>query len=402
MDSAKRPLALGITGCIGAYKAAELLRRLQKRGYDVYPMLTAAAQKFVTPYALQTLSGRPAITSLWNEGGNVEVEHIAISDSVEALLVAPATANTIAKFANGIADDFLSTFYLSCECPVIIAPAMNAKMWRHPATVRNIDTLKRRGAHFINPESGWLACGWEGDGRLADLDVIVEHTDDILYPDRFLSGKNVLISAGPTREPIDPMRFISNFSSGKMGAALATMARKHGAQVTLVHGPIEIEVPLGVSAIPVMTAEEMHENMVYQARSADVIIMSAAVADYKPQSYSREKMKKDDDSLSIELSRTKDILSELTAENSEKLIVGFAAETENLRENALEKLSRKNLDLIIANSIAKEDGVAGRDNTAGLIINRHGRERGVGESTKLQMAGFIFEEIKELLENPAL
>jgi len=393
-----RLLALGITGCIGAYKSAELLRRLQKRGYDVHPVLTASAEQFVTATTLDTLSGYKTITSLWNESGEVNVKHISLSDSIEALLVAPATANILAKFAQGIADDFLSTLYVSLECPVIIAPAMNAKMWRHPATQANVKLLQDRGVQFINPESGWLACGWEGEGRLADLDVIVDQTDDLLFPDRFLTGKKVLISAGPTREAIDPMRYISNFSSGKMGRELAIAARQHGAEVTFVHGPLQVEIPRGVLSVPITSAKEMQTQMNLHASTADVIIKSAAVADYRPVSFSEDKLKKDSKEMAIELTRNPDILSELSKTYPDTLIVGFAAETENLRENALEKLQRKSLDLIVANSIASKNGVAGKDTTAGLIINRSGRERGVGNCSKAQMAAFIIEEIKELLE----
>lgn len=399
MQTGRRPLALGITGCIGAYKAPELLRRLQKKGFDVYPVLTGSALKFVTETTLETLSGHSAISSLWNPPGELDVKHISLSDKIEGLLVAPATANILAKFARGLADDFLSTLYISSDVPVIVAPAMNEKMWKHSATRENVEILSKRGVTFIEPDSGWLACGWEGQGRLADLDLIVERTLDTLNTDKYLAGKHVLISAGPTREEIDPMRFISNYSSGKMGIALANEARRAGASVTMVHGPICAEPSHGVKMIRVESAEQMHTQMMQESNFANIIIMSAAVADYKAATVSTEKLKKHQDELILKMTRTTDILTELSNQRGNKCIVGFAAETGDLRENALEKLEKKKLDLIVANSIAKGESVAGSDNTSGLIINRHGRERGVGRCSKEQMAAFIFEEIRTLLEN---
>jgi phosphopantothenoylcysteine decarboxylase/phosphopantothenate--cysteine ligase len=398
MLNGQRPIALGITGCIGAYKAPELLRRLQKYHYDVHPVVTDAALKFVTKTTLDTLSGHSTVSSLWNESTDVDVKHISLSDKIEGLLVAPATANILAKFACGIADDFLSTLYISATCPVIIAPAMNEKMWLHAATRKNIETLKTRGVHFIEPGSGWLACGWEGKGRLADLDQIVEMTDNILCKDPYLSGKKILISVGPTREYLDPMRFISNKSSGKMGMALARIATKFGAEVRVVSGPVSVDIPKNIHLFSVENAEEMHKAMLQNANWADVIIMSAAVADYKPASVSDSKIKKEERDISIPFTRTVDIISDLAKTSSGKIIVGFAAETDNLREHAFDKLKNKKIDLIVANKVGGEDGVAGIDTTAGLIIDRQGRERGIGTTSKYQMAEYILEEVKTLLD----
>ena len=296
MKAEGKPLvALGVTGCIGAYKATDILRRLQDRGLEIQPILTDSATHFVTPYVMQTLAGRKAITGLWDEPDRIEVEHIALSDAADLLLVAPATANIIAKFAHGIADDFLSTFYLSTESPVVIAPAMNSKMWRHPATRENVAVLEDRGVGFVNPGVGYLACGWEGEGRLAAVEDIIDAALHALRRKKSLAGKRVLISGGPTVEAIDSLRFITNRSSGKMAVALAWEAKARGAEVTLVLGPVGARVPQGVSAVRVRSAAEMKAVIEKDLVSADILVMAAAVADFRPTRAKEGKIRKEEE-----------------------------------------------------------------------------------------------------------
>jgi phosphopantothenoylcysteine decarboxylase/phosphopantothenate--cysteine ligase len=395
MSDNKKPLvALGITGCIGAYKATELLRLLQKHGCDVQPILTDAAQRFVAPLALQTLAGRRVITGLWDEPDRVEVGHIALSDEIKLLLVAPATANIIAKFANGIADDFLSTFYLSTESPIVIAPAMNTKMWQHPATVKNIEILRERGVRFVEPGTGYLACGWEGQGRLAELEDVV---DEALYAMRgktTLTGKKILVSAGPTIEPLDPMRFISNRSSGRMGYSLAWEARARGAEVVLISGPTAMKTPYGVKNVPVRSAAEMKAAITDELDGTDILIMAAAVADFKSSSPVKSKIKKTGGKLTVELEQTDDILAWLGGVKSRPFLVGFAAETDNLLVNARKKLSSKKADLIFANPISGKEDVLAGDETQGILLASDGSEREIPRCSKADMAIEILDEVE--------
>jgi len=395
MEATRNPLlALGVTGCIGAYKAAEILRRLQDHGIEVQPILTEAAQHFITPYLLQTLAGRRAITGLWDESEQVEVGHISLSDQIALLLVAPATADIIAKFANGIADDFLSTFYLSVDRPVIVAPAMNTKMWRHPATVENVARLKDRGVTFVEPGIGYLACGWEGEGRLAAVSQIVDAARYALRGADSLAGRKVLISGGPTAEAIDPMRFISNRSSGRMAYALAWEARARGAEVVLVSGPVSLSPPWGVTVRHVRTAEEMKAAIERDLPGTDVVIMAAAVVDFRPPVPAEKKIKKTGGRLQLELETTPDILGWLGEMEQRPFLVGFAAESENLRENALEKLKRKGADMIIANPVSGVSDVLGEKETEGLILGSDGTEEEVKRCDKEEMARKILNEIE--------
>ena len=353
-------VALGITGCIGAYKAVELLRRLQDRGYQVRPVLTVAAQRFVTPLTFQTLAGAQAVTGLFDGSGDWQVEHIALSDSMRLLLVAPATANIIAKFAAGIADDFLSTLYVSADCPVAIAPAMNSKMWRHAATQRNVETLKERGVVVVQPGRGYLACGWEGEGRLAETEDILDAAQYALRQPKTLEGLKVLVTAGPTAEEIDSVRFISNRSSGRMGYALAREAAARGAKVILISGPTGLRTPYYVDAISVRTAAEMSREVDRELRGTDLLIMAAAVADFRPRRIESGKIKKSGAALKLELELTEDILARVGTLKDRPLLVGFAAESEDLRGNAAAKLKSKALDMIVANPVAcRADAMGG-------------------------------------------
>jgi phosphopantothenoylcysteine decarboxylase / phosphopantothenate---cysteine ligase len=391
-----KPLVtLGVTGCIGAYKSAEILRRLQDRGIDIQPVMTSAATEFITPLTLATLARRPAITSLWHDGGDWKVEHIAISDEQDALLVAPATADIIAKFAHGIADDFLSTLYLATTQPVIIAPAMNAKMWQHPATQENIAKLSERGVQFVQPGSGWLACGWEGEGRLAALEQIVDTTLYALHKDKSLAGKRVLVTLGPTAEDIDPMRFISNRSSGAMGIEVARAARARGAEVTVISAPVNRSLPFDVEAVSVRSAAEMYRAVDERIEDADILFMVAAVADYTPSNPSDTKIKKSEGDMTLNLRRTTDILAEIGPRAKRPFLVGFAAESGDLAAAARAKLKTKKADLIVGNLIGGAEGVEGRDETAGIIIAADGGEKTVQRCSKAEMAAIIMNEVEK-------
>ncbi len=394
-EEKKSLVALGVTGCIGAYKAAELLRRLQDTGLEIQPILTESARQFITPYVLQTLSGRKSITGLWDEPERIDVEHIALSDEIDLLLVAPATANIIAKFANGIADDFLSTFYISTEAPVVIAPAMNTKMLRHPATVRNMEILRERGIRFVDPGTGYLACGWEGKGRLAAIEDIVDTAGYALRGDTYLAGRKVLISAGPTAEPLDPLRFITNRSSGRMGYALSWEARARGAEVTLVSGPSNLRPPYGVELMTVQTGREMKSAIRDALDGTEVVIMAAAVADFRPAEIADSKIKKTGEAFSLTLDQTEDILAWLGGVEPKPFLVGFAAESDNLRDNAKKKLSEKKIDMIVANPIGGEYDVLGGDDTQGLIIGSDGAELEIPRCSKKKMATEILNQIEQ-------
>jgi phosphopantothenoylcysteine decarboxylase/phosphopantothenate--cysteine ligase len=395
----KKPLVtLGVTGCIGAYKAPEILRRLQDKCLDIQPVLTSSAQQFITPLTLQSLAHRRAVTDLWDEKYNFDVQHISLSDETDVLLIAPATANIIAKMANGIADDFLSTFYLACNTPVVIAPAMNSKMYAHPATQENITRLKQRGVKFVEPGKGYLACGWEGQGRLAEVADIVEATLHALRLEKTLQGKKVVVTAGPTAEDIDPMRFITNRSSGKMGYALASEARARGAEVTLISGPVNLRPPHGVNLINIRSAEEMFHQVMKEAVTADIVCKVAAVADYCMESTSPEKIKKSDDNLSLDLVRTKDILAELGKLKEKPFLVGFAAESENILKSGQAKLKSKNADIFVANNIKGPDGVTGKDSTSGIIICADGKNLAAENVTKAEMSGLILDQVEKRIK----
>jgi len=400
-------IALGVSGGIAAYKAAEILRLLQDRGVKVQVVMTRAAQEFVRPLTFAALSGEKVITDMFaREGGepNVEsaIEHIAVAERIDALLVAPATADILAKFANGIADDFLSTLFLATRAPVIVAPAMNVNMWSNPATQENLATLRSRGVRVVAPGSGYLACGMVGPGRLAENDAIVAATLEALGAAQDFAGQTVLITAGPTREAIDPVRYISNRSSGKMGYALAQAALRRGARVLLVSGPTALKPPDGAEVFPVESASEMHQAVMEHAAGANIIIKAAAVADYRPKKTSVQKLKRHDflregaqGYAQLDLEPTPDIAAELGARKHDQIVVGFAAETENVLENARKKLVSKGLDAIVANDVSQPGIGMDSDRNAVTIITAS-EVVDVPEAAKAEVAQRILDAIVRL------
>ncbi|HKQ09402.1 MAG TPA: bifunctional phosphopantothenoylcysteine decarboxylase/phosphopantothenate--cysteine ligase CoaBC [Blastocatellia bacterium] len=351
-------VVLGVTGCIAAYKAVEVLRGLQKGGADVQVVMTRHATEFVGKLTFQAISGHEVITEMFAPTADPEIKHIQVAQTADLLLVAPATANLLAKFANGIADDFLTTLYISTTAPVMVAPAMNVEMWAHPATRENVRRLRERGVHFIDPGEGYLACRTVGAGRLAEPSEIVARALAFLRPARnaaLLNGEHVLITAGPTYEAIDPVRGITNRSSGKMGYALAESAAAMGATVTLITGPVALAPPEGVQTIRVRSAAEMLDAVLGHLDAATVVVMAAAVADYRPARAAGQKIKKADQELVLELEPTEDILAAVGRIKGSRLVIGFAAETENVVANALKKLQSKNADLIVANDVSAND-----------------------------------------------
>jgi len=368
-------VALGVTGCIAAYKAVEVLRGLQKRGVSVRVVMTRHATEFVTPLTFQSIAGFPVIAEMFEPTDDPEIKHIQLAQSIDLLLVAPATANTLAKFANGLADDFLSTLYISTTAPVLVAPAMNVEMWAHPATRDNVRRLRERGVHFIDPEEGYLACRTVGAGRLAEPDEIVRRACEIIgvaVCPQDLRGERVLITAGPTQEAIDPVRFLSNRSSGKMGFAVAEAALARGADVTLITGPVSIASPEGVRTISVRSAAEMYEAVKHNLDGATMVVMAAAVADYRPASVHQQKIKKNGSALVLDLEPTDDILAAITRESSSRVVIGFAAETENVIENARKKLKEKGADLIVANDVSASDSGFDVDTNRIALVSSEG------------------------------
>ncbi len=395
-------IALGVTGGIAAYKAAEIVRQLQDRGVEVQVVMTRAAQEFVRPLTFAALTGRNVITDMFGEGGaqpnaGSSVEHIGVAQSIEALLVAPATADTLAKFANGTASDFLSTLYLATTVPVIVAPAMNVNMWQHAATQRNLETLRRRGVRVVEPGSGYLACGMIGAGRLAEPEQIVEAVLETLGIAQDLKGESILITAGPTHEPIDPVRFLGNRSSGKMGYALAEAALRRGAQVTLISGPVSLTPPAVAEFVPVETAQQMRDAVLLRFPDATVVIKAAAVADYRPRQAAGQKIKRvAGQGLTLELEPTADILAELGAQRFEKhILIGFAAETENVIENARRKLAAKHIDAIVVNDVSKPGVGFSSDRNAATIITAAGLTD-VPESSKFEVAQRVLDAVVQL------
>ena len=393
-------IALGVTGGIAAYKAAEILRQLQDRGAEVQVVMTRAAQEFVRPLTFAALSGKNVITEMFDgtsgPSAGSSVEHIGVAQSIDALLVAPATADTLAKFANGTASDFLSTLYLATTAPVIVAPAMNVNMWQHEATQRNLDTLRRRGVRIVEPGSGYLACGMIGAGRLAEPDQIVEAVMETLGVTQDLKGESILVTAGPTLEPIDPVRFIGNRSSGKMGYAIAEAAIRRGARVTLVSGPTAINPPAVAEFVPVETTQQMRDAVVVRFPDASVVIKAAAVADYRPRQTASRKIKRAGNALTLELEPTADILAELGAHRFEKqILIGFAAETENVIENARGKLAAKHIDAIVVNDVSKPGIGFNSDRNAVTIITAEDSLQ-VAESSKFDVAQRVLDTVVRL------
>jgi phosphopantothenoylcysteine decarboxylase / phosphopantothenate---cysteine ligase len=394
-------ITLGVTGGVAAYKAAELVRRLQQDNFSVQVVMTRSAREFVTPLTFAALTGQKVITDLFGEPGgeaNLEsaIEHIAVAQRTDLLLVAPATADSLARFARGIADDFLSTLYLASTAPVVLAPAMNVNMWNHPATQENVAALRSRGVRIVDPDEGYLACGMTGAGRLAGQEAIIAAVHEALKISRDLLGETVLVSAGPTCEDLDPVRYITNRSSGKMGYAVAEAAAARGAKVFLVTGPTALETPVGVERIDVRSAEEMHRAVSERIASASIAILAAAVADYRPAQQSASKIKKDDDSLNLALERTTDILASIGRNKGTTTVVGFAAETEHVAENARKKLAVKNADLIVANDVTAEGAGFDLDTNVVTLFSRDGRDLPLPKLTKREVAHRIFDEVLRL------
>ena len=384
---------LGVTGCIGAYKSAVILRLLQKEGFEVLPVMTQSAQQFITPLTLEKLSGHKVVSDLFSDH-TVQIEHIRLARESSLLLVAPATANTLAKFAQGIADDFLSTLYLSTLTPVIVAPAMNVEMWHHTATRKNLEILKERGVVVVEPGSGYLACGEEGEGRLAEPEQILEAVLNTFNREKSLLGKRVLITAGPTIEDLDPVRFISNRSSGKMGYALAAEAQSRGAQVVLISGPTQLVPPEGVDLVPVRSASEMAQAVFQHFPRMEVVVMAAAVSDFTPASFSSEKIKKKNAEPILYLKQTADILKELGEQKEWQFVVGFAAESGAVGENARQKLQEKGLDLIVGNNISREDQGFESDFNQVVVIDREGKEEEFPPLPKTDVARILWDQIE--------
>ncbi len=389
-------VVLGVTGCIGAYKACEVLRELQKRGVDVHVVMTQAATRFVSPMTFEALSRHPVFHDQWALGENGEIRHVSLADDASLLLVAPATANSIGKFARGTADDALSTLYLATRAPVVVAPAMNVNMFEHPALRENLDLLRGRGVGVVEPGDGYLACGWLGKGRLAEVDAIVEAALGRLARSRDLAGETVLVTAGPTVEDLDPVRYLSNRSTGAMGYRLAEAARDRGARVVLVSGPTSLREPPGTTFVGVRSADEMQRAVAAHAAGASVVIAAAAVSDYRPAQASGSKLKKTEGPLRLELVRTPDILEGLGEAKGERVLVGFAAETENLVANARHKLEAKNLDLIVANDVTAEGAGFGGSTNAVVLVRRDGTRSEVPLASKREVAERILDEVVAL------
>jgi phosphopantothenoylcysteine decarboxylase / phosphopantothenate---cysteine ligase len=392
-------VALGVSGGIAAYKAAEIVRLLQDRGIRVQVIMTHAAQDFVRPLTFAALSGEKVITDMFsagNEQPNIDsaVEHIAVAQSIDALLVAPATADVLGKFAQGLATDFLTTLYLATTAPVVVAPAMNVKMWNHQATQANIAMLKKRGVRVVEPDSGYLACGMTGPGRLAANESIVAAVMETLGASQELAGETVLITAGPTREKIDPVRYLTNRSSGRMGYALAEAALRRGARVLLVSGPTQIAPPAAAELTRVESAEEMWQAVMKLLPESSIVIKTAAVSDYRPRAAAAQKIKRSGP-LSLELEATVDILGEIARQKQSQLIVGFAAETQNALENARMKLARKSLDAIVVNDVSREGVGFDSDRNAVTIIT-HDEVIEVPETTKWEVAQRVLDEVSKL------
>jgi len=406
-------IALGVTGGIGAYKAVEIARGLQKNGHDVVAVMTHSATQFVGPLTFEAITRREVITDQWQTGANADIEHISIASTIDLLLVAPATANTVGKFANGLADDFLSSLFLATRAPVLMAPAMNTNMFEHPAVVRNLETLMARGVQFVDPGSGYLACGWIGKGRLAEPAEVVAAAEQLLRATTSapgapkpaggggtLAGRRVLVTAGPTVEDIDPVRFVGNRSSGRMGYAVAAEACRRGATVTLVTGPTHLATPPGAEVVAVRSAGDMHTAVMSRAADQDAVIMAAAVADYTPVEPSAQKVKKADGNLTITLKRTRDILGEVgrlpSRAHGVPVLVGFAAETQDIIQYAQGKLEKKAVDLMIANDVSRVDAGFDVDTNAVSIVSTSGVED-VPVQSKSAVAARILDRVEQLL-----
>jgi len=398
-------IALGVSGGIAAYKAAEVVRLLQDRGIRVQVIMTHAAEEFVRPLTFAALSGEKVITDLFaagNEKPNIDsaVEHIAVAQSIDALVVVPATADVLAKFAQGIANDFLTTLYLATTAPVVVAPAMNVNMWDHPATRDNLAALKTRGVRVVEPGSGYLACGMTGPGRLAENEAIVATVMEALGASQDLAGETILITAGPTREKIDPVRYISNRSSGRMGYAIAEAALRRGARVLLVSGPVTLTPPGAAELTRVESSEEMRSAVLHLLPQSTIVIKTAAVSDYRPKVAAAQKIKRTG-AMSLELSATADILAEIARMKTSQLIIGFAAETQDVLENARKKLVSKSLDAIVVNDVSREGIGFDSDRNAVTIITSN-EVIEVPETTKWEVAQRVLDQVTKLRNRNAV
>ena len=394
-------IALGVTGGIGAYKAVEVARGLQKRGHDVTAIMTRTARRFVGEVTFEAITRRPVVTDQFARGVNADIEHIALATGIGLLIVAPATANVIGKFANGIADDFLTSLYLATRAPVLLAPAMNTNMLEHAAVQRNLQTLTARGVQLVDPGDGFLACGWIGKGRLAEPDAIVEAAERLLRPSGSLLGRVIVVSAGPTYEDLDPVRYLGNRSSGRMGYAIAAEASRRGAHVVLVSGPTKLDPPSGVRVERVRSATEMARAVAAQAAGADAVILAAAVADYMPAGGTMgAKIPKGDAPLQLTLVRTPDILAELGRQRGDSprpVLIGFAAETGDPRPRARQKLASKHVDLIVANDVSREDAGFDADTNAAVFVSPDG-EVEQPLQLKSELASKILDRVEEMLK----
>ena len=389
-------VVLGVTGCIGAYKACEVLRELQKRELDVHVVMTEHATRFVAPMTFEALSRHAVFVDQFRLGEQGEIRHVSLADAADLLLVAPATANVLGKFAHGLADDALSTLYLATRAPVVLAPAMNVNMFTHPAVERNLRELRARGHVVVEPGEGWLACGWLGKGRLAEVERIVEAALVALGRRRDLAGQTVLVTAGPTVEDLDPVRFVSNRSTGRMGFRLAEAARDRGARVILVAGPTEVEPPAGVELVRVRSAQQMHDAVLARAGEAQVVVMAAAVSDYRPAQVAERKVKKSEGPLSIGMERTPDILKALGAHKQGRFLVGFAAETDEVESYALDKLRRKNADLSVANDVSRAGLGFASESNAALLLDAAGGRLAVPATSKRELAERVLDRVAAL------
>ncbi len=390
-----KKVVLGVSGGIAVYKAVELLRLLTKAGADVDVVMTRNACEFVTPLTFQTLSGNPVHTDLFSLQQEQEIDHISLADRADLFILVPATANLVGKIAQGLADDLLTTSVMATKATVLIAPAMNSNMYDNPIYQRNQKELAELGYHILEPATGALACGWEGKGKLPAPEVIFAAAESVMTP-KDLTGCRIMVTAGPTREEIDPVRYISNYSSGKMGFAIATVAQRRGAQVTLISGPSSLTVPAGVRSIAVTSATEMHTAVFDQLDGIDVVIKAAAVADYRPVSPATQKMKKTADDLTLTLEKNRDILFDLGQQKGERVLVGFAAETEKLLAHATDKLKRKNLDLIVANDITGDGAGFDVDTNIVRLLHADGLVEELELMSKVEVAQQLLERVKQL------
>jgi len=391
-------ILVGVTGGIAAYKAADLVSKLAQQGAKVTVVMTTSAQKFVSPLTFASLSAGPVYVEEFDDSG--PVRHVSLAREADLVVVAPATANTLGKLAHGLADNLLTTLILAARCPVLVAPAMNAGMWANPAVQANVDLLRRRGVHIVEPEAGHLACGETGAGRLAATEKIIEACSIILGKHRAdYQGVRVLVTAGATREPLDPVRFLSNRSTGRMGFAVARAAAARGAEVVLVSGPGDLLPPPGVKLIQIETALEMYQAVLQEFARTDLVVKAAAVSDYRPENFSTRKIKKGTEELHLVLKKNPDILAELGQSKTHQILVGFAAETDNLEEYARRKLEQKNLDLIVANLVGAEDRGFASDNNAVTIFSRRGEKWEYGLMPKLDLAHRILDTAAAIINS---